>query len=96
MTKIFRHPAKVGLLLALLMGLLGTGQCEMAMKIWAGLQEQLDSQKEQLDSQKEQLDSQQDQICLLYEASDLPFPPQCFIIPECPEPDECDNEAPMM
>jgi hypothetical protein len=37
MTKIFRHPAKVGLLLVLLMGLLGTGQCEMAMQIWAGL-----------------------------------------------------------
>ena len=73
MTKILRHPAKVGLLLALLIGLLGTGRCEMAMQIWADLQEQLDSQQEQ--------------ICVLYEVSELDFPPECIMPKECTDPD---------
>ena len=86
MTKILRHPAKVGLLLALLIGLLGTGRCQMAMDIWVDLQAQLDSHQMQLDSQ-------QDQICALYDASDLPFPPECIELDECPGSD-CEVCAP--
>jgi len=87
MTKILRNPAKAGLLLALLIGLLGNGQCQMAVEIWADLQAQLDSHQEQLDSQ-------QDQICTLYGDSDLPRPPECIDPRRCPEPCECDPCAP--
>ena len=80
MVKPLRRSARVGLLLALFLGLLGNGQCQMAMEIWADIQAQLDSHQEQLDSQ-------QDQICTLYEDSELPFPPECIMPPECPAAD---------
>ena len=83
MTKILRNPAKAGLLLALLLGLLGNGRCQMAMEIWEDLQAQLDSQQEQLDAQ-------QDQICALYDDSELERPPECINPEDCPEPGECD------
>ena len=89
MTQILRHPAKVGLLLALLVGLIGAqgnGCHQVAMELWVDLQAQLDSQQQQLDSQ-------QDQICALYEVSALDSPPECIEVPDCPEP-PCDVCSP--
>ena len=82
MVNPFRRYAKVGLLLAFGVLLLGNrGGCKrMAVEAWADLQAQLDSHQEQLDFQ-------QDQICDLYEASDLPFPPECIDPRECLDPD---------
>ena len=81
MVNPFRQYAKVGLLLALGVVLLGNrGGCQqMAIEAWEDVQAQLGSHQEQLDSQ-------QDQICDLYEASDLPFPLECIHFPECRDP----------
>ncbi len=84
MTKILRRPAEVGLLLALLIGLLGNERCQMAMDVWVDLQAQLDSHQQQLVSQQEQ-------ICALYEASDLDLPTECITPLPCPPSDpDCD------
>ena len=73
MVKSLRRYAKVGLLLALGVVLLGNrGGCQqMAMEVWADLQAQLDFHQAQIDSQ-------QDQICELYKDSTLDFPWQCI------------------
>ncbi len=82
MTKVLRHPARIGLLLALLVGLIGSrgnGGChQAAMEVWADLQAQLDSHEERLVAQ-------QDQICELYLLTGNERPP------ECGPPDKCSD-----
>ena len=79
MVKPFRRYAKVGLLLAMGVVLLGNreGCQQMAVEAWADL-------PAQLNFHQEQLDSQQEQICDLYEASTLDFPPECIELDDPP------------
>ena len=80
MVKPLQRYAKVGLLLALFVGLIGAqgdrGCRQMAMKVWADLQAQLDSQQEQLDTQEER-------ICHLYFHECHTLPPECRNFSKC-------------
>ncbi len=49
MTIRIRRSLRGCLLLVLLLGIMGAGNCDLAMQIWAGLQEQIDSQQQQID-----------------------------------------------
>ncbi len=83
MTKVLRHPARIGLLLALFVGLIGSqgdGGCrQTAMKAWADLQAQLDAHQDQLDAQHEQICALNNELFLL--TGD-------FLIDDC-APDKC-------
>ena len=76
MTIRIRRSLKGCLLLALFVGLIGAqgnGGCrQMAMKIWADLQQQIDDNQEQTDSQQQQIDQLTGAVCELFELTGDP------------------------
>ena len=66
MTLRIRRSLRGCLLLVLLLGIMGAnGKCDLAMQIWAGLQEQIDDNREQIDSQQQQIDQLTGALCEL-------------------------------
>ncbi len=91
MTIRIRRSLKGFLLLALFVGLIGAqgdGGChQMAMRIWAGLQQQIDDNQEQIDSQQQQIDQLTGAVCELSMLTGNPIHPEL-----CAPPDQQDDD----
>ena len=82
MTLRIRRSLRGCLRLVLLFGIMGAnGKCDLAMEIWAGLQEQIDDNREQIDSQQQQIDQLTETVCGLSVLTGSPTHP-VFCAPE--------------
>ncbi len=102
MTLRIRRSLRGCLLLVLLFGMIGAnGKCDLAMRIWADLQQQIDDNREQIDSQQQQIDQLTETVCGLSVLTGSPTHP-VFCAPEkqdgdgggasgggCPDPCQC-------
>ncbi len=91
MTKRIRRVRKICLLLVLLFGMAGAnGKCDrdLAMRIWADLQQQIDDNREQIGSQQQQIDQLTEAVCELSVLTDSPT------LPLFCAPDQDDDDGP--
>ncbi len=82
MTIRIRRSLKGCFLLVLLFGMIGAnGKCDLAMRIWADLQQQIDDNQEQIDSQQQQIDQLTGAVCELSVLTGNPTHPEfCEVV----------------
>jgi hypothetical protein len=82
MTMRIRPSLKGCILLVLLFGVIGAnGKCDLAMRIWAELQQQIDDMQGQIDSQRQQIDHLTGAVCGLSAQSGNPTHPDlCEVV----------------